>query len=205
MDLSCSSGNVQGCQCANCSLAELCKVPFHISHCPSTPAGKHLVMYKDGDVQNAVLRNEAVEWLDKVASSARSGSPQKARSRASTGTHNPAEGSSPVSRVRPSSKAPCSPQRKKSRLQAGSQGSQPPRASKSGQSVRRASTGGDAHAEQLRPAASVQTSRRPGAPCLHRYQVSDALLQALLELQTCCSSRIYCRQRLYCSTSCCAE
>ena len=65
-----------------------CKVERHALTCLMS-VGKHLVMYKDGDVQNAMLRNEAVEWLDKPAPSARSGSPQKARSRASTGGTNP--------------------------------------------------------------------------------------------------------------------
>ena len=130
-------------------------------------------MYKDGDVQNALLRNEAVEWLDKPALSTRSGSPQKARSKVSTGATSPREGTSPTFRPRPSVKGTSSPQRKRSRLQAGSQGPQLPKAAKSGQSARRASTGQvpAQHADVHRPSASVQseqqTSSRPGVVCRH--------------------------------------
>ncbi|KAK9832914.1 hypothetical protein WJX74_001631 [Apatococcus lobatus] len=122
--------------------------------------GKHLLVYKDGDVQNAMLRNEAVEWLDKPASSARSGSPQKARSKVSSGATSHADGASPTSKARPSSKGPSSPQRKRSRLQSTSHGSQLPKVSKSGQSVRRAATGQDSFAPSASTQSDHQTSRR---------------------------------------------
>lgn len=130
-------------------------------------------MYKDGDVQNAMLRNEAVEWLDKPATSARSSSPQKARSKVSSGATSHADGASPTSKPRPCSKGPGSPLRKRSRLQNGPNGTtHPARASRSGQSVRRASTGQDSCAPSASTQSEHQTSSRPGV-CFKPGQASD--------------------------------